>query len=242
MTHFINITIPVFNEETSLATNVHRLLEFLQGKYANRFELVIIDNASTDGTLAIARDLQRYNSRVQVLHLDLKGRGRALKKAWLESRADILSYMDVDLSTDLGCFPPLIEPLESGRADLCAGSRLSKASETRRGLRREIISRCYNLIIRALFQVRFSDAQCGFKALTRRAADSLLPFVEDDSWFFDTELLLLAERRRYVICDLPVKWQDDPDSRVKIIKTAIDDISGLLRLRHAFKKEDNSKI
>jgi hypothetical protein len=169
-----------------------------------------------------------------VLHLDEKGRGRAVKTAWNESKADILSYMDCDLSTDLAAFPPLIESMISGRFDVAVGSRLLKPSLTTRGIRRETISRGYNLLIKASFHTKFSDAQCGFKAITKRAAQELLPLVEDNGWFMDTELLILAEKLGYRIFDLPVRWKDDPDTRVKIWSTAIEDIRGLLRLRRNF--------
>ena len=238
MSLLINVTIPVFNEQTCLAKNVRQVVAFLDGRYGGRYELVIADNASTDQTFQIALELERTYTCIRVVHLDLKGRGRALRTSWMKSRADILSYMDVDLSTDLSFFPRLIEPLASGTADLCVGSRLLEPSYTTRGLKREVLSRCYNSLVRTLFRAGFSDAQCGFKALTRRSANELLPLVVDKSWFFDTELLLLAERLGHRIYDLPVRWRDDLDSRVKIFRTARDDIWGLLRLRLAFIKED----
>ncbi|MEX2088422.1 MAG: glycosyltransferase, partial [Bacteroidota bacterium] len=167
-------------------------------------------------------------------HLDQKGRGRALKKVWSESRADILSYMDVDLSSNLYAFPPLVEALISGGFDIGIGSRLLKASTTRRSLKREVVSRTYNLLVKAFFFTKFSDAQCGFKAITKEAAGRLLPNVEDTGWFFDTELLVIAEKSGYRIFDLPVSWVEDLDSRVKIVRTAMDDIQGLIRVRRGF--------
>jgi glycosyltransferase involved in cell wall biosynthesis len=241
MSFLVNVTIPVFNEEACLAGSIQRVVTFLNGSYRSCFEIVIADNASTDRTYAVARDMARQYACVRVLHLDTKGRGLALRTSWMESDADIVSYMDVDLSTDLDCFPRLIDPLLSGAADFCVGSRLLRQSLTTRGLKREIVSRVYNRLVKVLFHTTFSDAQCGFKALTRKAAMDLLPFVEDNSWFFDTELLLWAERKRYRIDDLPVRWKDDPDSRVKILQTAFEDIRGLLRVRHAFRVDDASK-
>jgi glycosyltransferase involved in cell wall biosynthesis len=235
MSHLINVTIPVFNEELVLAPNIQRLTSFLEGHFADQYELIIADNGSTDGTLPIARELERQYRSIRVLHIDQKGRGRALKKAWMESYADILSYMDVDLSTNIEFFPSLILPISSGAADICVGSRLLKSSATVRSIRREIISRCYNRLVKLLFRATFSDAQCGFKALSRPLADMLLPLVKDDGWFFDTELLLLSERMRYRICDLPVEWTEGRDSRVKIVNTAIKDLKGLWRLRRDFK-------
>ena len=230
---FINVTIPVYNEEKTLVKNVGRVALFLEMNCPPPFEIVIADNASTDRTWEFARRLQAQDERVRAVHLDEKGRGRAIKKVWKQSEADILSYMDCDLSTDLAAFPALIEALVNGGFELATGSRLLDGSRTVRGMKREIISRAYNLLIKALFRTKFSDAQCGFKAITRRTASEILPLVQDDCWFMDTELLILAEKHGRSIFDLPVRWMDDPDSRVKIWSTAFADIKGLIRLRRS---------
>lgn len=227
----VNITFPVYNEEAQVASSVRSLKRFLLEHCRFDVEIVIANNASTDGTLAIALEIERTDHAVRVVDLPLKGRGRALKQVWTQSKADILSYMDVDLSTDLSAFPPMIESLRSGEADLGTGSRLMKASQTTRSLKRQIISRSYNILIRAFFRTRFSDAQCGFKAITRRAADALLPWIEDTGWFFDTELMVSAEKLGYRIFDLPVTWVEDVDSRVRIISTAVADVRGLIRMK-----------
>jgi glycosyltransferase involved in cell wall biosynthesis len=229
--HYINVTIPAFNEEHILANSTARVAAFLAANCVHSSEILIANNASEDRTLEIAHQLKGQYSNVHVLHLGEKGRGRAIKRAWLESTADILCYMDVDLSTDLAFLPMLIEPLLSDRTDLAVGSRLLSPALTKRGFKREFISRSYNLLVKAFFRTRFSDAQCGFKAITREAASELLPLVEDQGWFFDTELLVLAEKLGYRIFDLPVRWTDDPDSRVKILRTALDDIRGMIRVR-----------
>ncbi len=233
-TTLVNVTVPVFNEETRLKASIPRLHEFLSEHCRFKFEIVIADNASTDRTLEIARSFVAEHGAVQVVHLDQKGRGRAVKKVWSESYADILSYMDVDLSTDLAAFPPLIETLISGGFDVAVGSRLLKPCLTTRGFKREFISRAYNLLIKLFFHTRFSDAQCGFKAITKAAASTLLPLVEDDGWFMDSELLILAERLGQRIFDLPVHWVDDSDSRVKLWTTAINDLRGLTRVKRNF--------
>ena len=227
----INVTLPVFNEERRLARSLPRLHAFLVAWGRFPFELVVADNGSTDHTLALARQLAREYSGVRVEHLELKGRGRALKQVWRASRADILSYMDVDLSTDLDAFPLLVAALVDGGYELAIGSRRLPASRTSRGWRREILSRGYMLLVKTLFRPSFSDAQCGFKALTGEAAAALLPLVVDDGWFMDTELLVLAERLGYRIGEVPVQWVDDPDSRVRLFSTALADLRGLLRLR-----------
>jgi glycosyltransferase involved in cell wall biosynthesis len=230
----VNVTIPVYNEEKILPPSIATLHDFLTKHARFDWEIVIANNASIDLTQEVAEGLARQYSGVRVIYLDLKGRGRALKKVWTESTADILSYMDVDLSTNLYALPPMIEALIGGGFEIGIGSRLLKASTTRRSFKREIISRGYNLLVKAFFATRFSDAQCGFKAITRRAADVLLPVIEDTGWFFDTELLVVAEKRGYRIFDLPVSWIEDLDSRVKIVRTAVDDIKGLIRVRRGF--------
>ncbi len=228
----VDVVIPVYNEEKDLEQSVTTLRQFLLGHVSYDWRIVVADNASTDRTLEIAKRLaQRYPGQVGYVHLDQKGRGRALRKAWTESDADIVSYMDVDLSTDLSAFPPLIDSLIGSEHDVAIGSRLKKGAQVARGLKREFISRTYNLIIRVMFWHHFSDAQCGFKAVTRRAVRDIVPLIKDQAWFFDSELLLLAERMGYRIAEVPVKWADDPDSRVKIASTAWEDIKGLFRVR-----------
>jgi len=227
---FINVTIPVYNEEKVLAENVAKVAVFLETKCPYACEITIANNASTDRTLEIARSLEVRLKGVRVLHLSERGRGRAVKTAWRDSQAGILSYMDVDLSTDLIAFLPLVEALATGGFDLAVGSRVLEKSETTRSIKREFISRCYNLLIKRMFRSRFSDAQCGFKAITRETAAVVLPLVEDNGWFMDTELLVTAEDLGYSIFDLPVRWVEDSDTRVQLLSTALQDLRGLLRL------------
>ena len=227
----IDIVIPVLNEERTLALTVGALREYLPSAISNPWRIVVADNGSEDGTLEIARRLSEENSDVAWIRLEQRGRGRALRRAWLESDADLVSYMDVDLSTDLSAVAPMVKALEEGY-DLAVGSRLAKGARVyRRTLKREVISRSYNLLIKGMFFSSFSDAQCGFKGLTRKAAQALVPNVKDTGWFFDTELLLLAEKRGFHIKDIPVSWTDDPDTRVKVVSTAWGDVKGLMRLR-----------
>ena len=230
----IDVVIPVYNEERVLERSVATLHDFLAAQLPAQWRIVIADNASIDGTLAAAQALAERFERVEALHLDQKGRGRALRAAWLGSRADVVSYMDVDLSTDLNAFPPMIHALVNDGFAVATGRRLGPGARVeQRALKREVTSRGYNLIIKAMFRTRFTDAQCGFKALTRRAADALLPLVQNNEWFFDTELLILAEKKGYPIKQVPVHWVDDPDTRVKIVSTALEDLRGLWRLKKA---------
>ena len=229
----LDVVVPVYNEELDLPRSVARLHDYLSSQVPMSFRITIADNASTDRTAAIADELARQHPQVRAVHLGQKGRGRALKQVWLDSDADVLVYMDVDLSTDLSALLPLVAPLVSGHSDLAIGTRLHRGSRVIRGPKREFISRCYNLILRGTLAARFSDAQCGFKAIRRNVAQQLLPLVQDTGWFFDTELLVLAERSGLRIHEVPVDWTDDPDSRVDIAQTAKDDLRGVWRVGRA---------
>ena len=232
----LDVVIPVYNEEKDLDPCVRRLHAYLCEVVPYRYRITVADNASTDGTLAIARRLADEISEVEVHHLDQKGRGRALNAVWSSSDAQVLAYMDVDLSTDLAALLPLVAPLISGHSDLAIGSRLARGARVVRGSKREFVSRCYNLILRGTLAAKFSDAQCGFKAIRADVARRLLPLVEDGGWFFDTELLVLAERSGLRIHEVPVDWIDDPDSSVDIVGTATADLKGVARMLRAFAK------
>jgi glycosyltransferase involved in cell wall biosynthesis len=227
----VDIVIPVHNEERDLVPSVRRLYAYLEDRFPFPTTITIVDNASTDATWPIAEYLASELPNVRAIHLDAKGRGRALRTAWLASQASIVAYMDVDLSTDLDALLPLVAPLISGHSDVAIGSRLARGARVRRGPKRELISRAYNFLLHLGLGATFTDAQCGFKAITAVAARRLIPAVEDQAWFFDTELLVLAQRAGMRIHEVPVDWVDDPDSRVDIAKTAIDDLRGILRLR-----------
>ena len=226
----VEIVVPVYNEEVALPGSIGRLHAFLSAELPFTWRILIADNASTDRTLEIARRLAASLDGVEVLHLTQKGRGRALRAAWIGSDADVVAYMDVDLSTDLNGLLPLVAPLLSGHSDVAIGSRLARGAQVQRGPKREVISRSYNAILKTALRARFTDAQCGFKALRADVAKELLPDVRDQEWFFDTELLVLAQRRRMRIHEVPVDWVDDPDSRVDIVHTAVEDLRGVARL------------
>jgi glycosyltransferase involved in cell wall biosynthesis len=226
----VDIVVPVKNEERVLATSITRLVMYLRDAFPFTARVTIADNGSTDSTWLVARSLEDEFAEVRAVHLDLPGRGRALHEVWSASDAELLAYMDVDLSTDLNALLPLVAPLLSGHSDLAIGTRLARGSRVVRGPKREIISRCYNLLLRIALRVRFSDAQCGFKAIRASQARQLLPLVADRGWFFDTELLVLAERAGLRIHEVPVDWTDDTDSRVHIIDTALRDLRGMARV------------
>jgi glycosyltransferase involved in cell wall biosynthesis len=229
----VDIMIPVYNEERALPGCVRVLHEFLTEQFPLSWTIVVVDNASTDDTLAVARTLAEQLDRVEVRHLDRKGRGLALRETWQASTAEIVVYMDVDLSTGLDALLPLVAPLVNGHSDISIGSRLAPGARTIRGPKREFVSRCYNGLIRLTHGARFSDAQCGFKAARTDVIRGLLAHVEDESWFFDTELLLLAEHNGLRMHEVPVDWVEDVDSRVDVRGTALADIRGLIRVARA---------
>ncbi|MFF4405053.1 glycosyltransferase [Streptomyces sp. NPDC001404] len=229
----LDVVVPVYNEEDDLEACVRRLHAHLTATFPYGFRITVADNASTDRTPEVAARLDDAIEEVSAVRLEQKGRGRALRTVWSLSDAPVLAYMDVDLSTDLNALLPLVAPLISGHSDLAIGTRLAGGSRVVRGPKREFISRAYNLVLRTGLAARFSDAQCGFKAIRKDAAEALLPLVEDTGWFFDTELLVLAERAGMRIHEVPVDWVDDPDSSVHIVRTATDDLRGVWRIGRA---------
>lgn len=230
----VDIVVPVYDEEVALAPSIERLHAFLTDSFPFTWRITVADNGSTDGTWLAATRLARDLTDVTAIHLERKGRGLALRSAWSTSDAHVVAYMDVDLSTDLDALLPLVAPLLSGHSDLAIGSRLAPGSSVARGPKRELISRTYNLILRTVLATRVRDAQCGFKAVRADVARRLLPGVEDDGWFFDTELLVLAEHNGLRIHEVPVDWIDDTDSRVRVTKTALDDLRGTVRMARTF--------
>lgn len=228
----VDLVIPVYNEAHVLRQSVETTLAAVAAWPRHEWRVLVADNASTDGTLEVAQELERMHpGRVAALHIPAKGRGLALRIAWLTSTADVMAYMDVDLSTDLDHLPALIDPIADGEADLSYGTRLHPDSATRRSFRRTFVSKAYVFILRRLAGLRVTDAQCGFKAVSREAARALLPLVQDTQWFFDSELLLIAQRNGYRLREVPVRWVEDADSRVRIVRTATEDLRGIWRLR-----------
>ncbi len=239
----VDIALPVLNEERTLEKNVRRLLADVAIRTEFDCCLSIVDNGSSDHSWEVASALAHTESNVRALRLGQRGRGGALKAAWLSSSADIMAYMDIDLSTDLDALRPVLDPIAAGTTDISIGSRLFPGSEVTRGARREIISHLYNLIARSALRYHVRDAQCGFKAVSRHVALTIAPLVEDDSWFFDTELLVLAWRSGLRINEVPVRWVEDDDSRVRIVSTAIDDLRGIWRLmRSTYRNRTTSSV
>ena len=227
----LDIVLPVYNEEHVLERSVRALHAFVSDNLNHEWRIVIADNGSSDGTFALAQRLEQELPGVVVRHIPEAGRGRALTRAWLDSEAEVLSYMDIDLSTDLEAFPRLVNAVSSRQFDVATGTRLGPGAETTRSLKREVLSRAFVLMINRLFNVSLRDTQCGFKAVSRDAARKLLPLIQDTGWFWDTELLLLAAKGGWNVTSIPVRWVEDPDSRVRVISTVWRDLKGLGRMR-----------
>jgi glycosyltransferase involved in cell wall biosynthesis len=227
----IDLVLPVYNEQHVLARSVEAVLAFVDGHAEHQWRVIVANNASTDRTLDVAQELeQRHPGRVIAHHVPVKGRGIALRSTWLTSDADVCAYMDVDLATDLQHLPELVDPIARGEADLAYGTRLHARSQTTRGVKRTFTSRAYVFILNRT-GLHVTDAQCGFKAISREAARALVPLVRDTQWFFDSELLWIAQENGYRMREVPVRWVDDPDSRVRIVRTAAEDLRGIWRLR-----------
>jgi len=227
----VDVVLPILNEEHVLERSVRALHLFLADNLLHDWRIVIADNGSTDGSLAVARGLEARLTEVVVIHIPEAGRGRALSRAWLSGEADVYAYMDIDLSTDLEAFPRLVNAVASQGVDLASGTRLGPGSETTRSLKREVLSRGFVFLTNLLFRTRLRDTQCGFKAISRACAERLLPLTVDTGWFWDTELMLLAAKGGWRIAFVPVRWLEDTDSRVKVASTAWRDLMGLARLR-----------
>ncbi|RZQ61075.1 bifunctional glycosyltransferase family 2/GtrA family protein [Amycolatopsis suaedae] len=229
-TGLTEIVIPIYNEEEVLSASVHRLDAYLTENFPYPYRITIADNGSTDGSWEVATSLVAALPNVHAQRLEQKGRGRALRHVWSRSEADIVCYTDVDLSIDLDAFLPLVAPLLSGHSDLAIGTRYAQGSSVARSVKRAVLSRGYNFLLRSTMGARFSDAQCGFKAGRREIIQALLPAVDDNKWFFDTELLLVAQRHGLRIHEVPVDCLDDPNSSVDLVRTAYDDVRGMARV------------
>ncbi len=226
----LDVTIPVLNEEQAIVSSLGTLASYLDTQCSYDWYITVVDNGSTDRTFDLASSFAAANPRTRVLRLDQRGRGRALKHAWSTSMGDVVAYMDVDLSTGLDSLPSLVDPIFEGHCEVSIGSRLASGAEITRSVKREVISRTYNIIARSFLHYGIVDAQCGFKAIRTSLARELIPKIEDNGWFFDTELLARAYRAGVRINEVPVRWVEDCDSRVRIVKTAVDDLAGIWRL------------
>lgn len=231
----IEIVLPVFNEAHVLRQSVQRVLEFVSQFSEYQWMLTIAENGSTDSTAEIAAELADDYEAVLAISIDGKGRGRALKHVWRHSPADFSMYMDIDLSTQLSAIPEALAALQAGN-DLVVGSRFHRDSKVSRGVLRGITSRCYRCMARICLQSRCDDPQCGFKAIRVGTVSTLLDCVQSERWFFDTELLYLAELASMRIATIPITWVEDKDTRVRILPTTRELVFGLIRMRRSRSK------
>ena len=228
----VEITVPVYNEEKELEENISTLYSFCDKNLTKyNWHITIADNASTDNTPVIASTISKKNSKILSFRLEQKGRGRAVKRVWSQSKCDYCVYMDLDLSTDLVHLPNILRKLEAGY-DVAIGSRLAKGARVEgRTFIRELTSRTLNFFfIQFFFHTHFADAQCGFKGVTRKVVENLIPKVKDNEWFFDGELLIIDEKSGYKIYEEPVHWVDNPGSTVRLISTIWGDLMSIKRL------------
>lgn len=239
------VVIPTLNEATVIEKNLQTVILSFSSLLKNyEWQILVADNGSTDDTVALVQKLAAAEPKLTVWHTDKKGRGQALRTVWLNNEADIYAYMDADLATDLAFVPLLFQTLD--KADIAIGTRLQKKSKTSRSFFRELSSRVYNTLVRQIISLKISDTQCGFKAIKKEVAQKILPLTTHEGWFFDTELLALANLFSFKIKELPVQWNETPDGRrkssVKVLATAWDDIVHLIKLRKKIRQLKKSLI
>lgn len=238
----IDFCLPAYNEEKILKNNVLKLLNYLKTQNFNfRWRIVIVVNGSSDNSFALAEKLSfAYPGEIIALNIISPGRGNALKKTWLQSTADILIYMDIDLSSSLENIADLLAPLIENKADLTIGSRLMPEAKIKRSFFRELNSRGYNFLAKIILGHKFSDLQCGFKAVKKETFLKILPYLKDDKWFFDTELIILTNFFHYKIKEVPIKWEErqynQGKSKVKVIRDVTKFIVNLIKLKFRLRK------
>ena len=235
----INIIIPLYNEGKIIAKTIETLIHFLaQSGFPYEYVITLANNASTDNSLMVCEELTRKFRQVRILDLTGKGKGRAIRAAWTTAEAEILTFMDADLSSDLSFFRSLIDAVVVEGYDLATGNRLGKNSKIiNRRFLRSVASRLYNIFIRVLFKTSISDHQCGFKAMSKQAFFSVAPLLEDNAWFFDTELIVMARQQGLKIKPIDIMWSDNTDSKVTLGRTSYEMFRAAWKLKKRLKQK-----
>ncbi|MBD3359736.1 MAG: glycosyltransferase [Candidatus Buchananbacteria bacterium] len=231
MDNKILLALPVYNEEKVLEKSVLKLYNYFKNNIKDDWQIVIVNNASIDKTKKVADSLAQKFLKVDSLNLEDKGRGNALKNVWQKYEADIYAYCDIDLATDIFAFKKLFNSIINGSANIAIGARYIKGSQTKRTLNRLIYSKVYIFLVRLFFPTKIKDFQCGFKAVDKKTVSEILPLVKDKEWFFDTELLLIAEKNDFKIKEIAVQWKENPETKVKFIRTIYDYIENLIKFK-----------
>ncbi|MFH0875070.1 MAG: glycosyltransferase [archaeon] len=231
MNKSIDIVLPVYNEEELLEYNTLKLHTHLSSFFKDyNWKIIIAENGSNDQTFRIAKKLCKKYSNISCFHLKTKGRGFALRNAWTDSKADIVCYMDIDLSTDLSHLKDLISSV-GAKYTAATGSRLSNLSKVSRPIYRSFLSKSYNFLVRLILKTKIMDLGCGFKAAKRELIVPLFKSVKSNDWFFDAELFLLIEKKEYSIKQIPVKWMHGAKSKVKLTSIISEYMKSIIRMR-----------
>ena len=233
----VEICLPIYNEEKILEKNVNTLINYcLEKNFGFDWKIVIVINGSKDGSLKISQSLkEKFPALIDYVNFEDPGRGQALKKYWGKSEADIVTYMDIDLAVSLNHLDDLIWQIIEDQTDLTIGSRLLPESKIKRSFIRELSSQTYNFLSRVILGHNFSDMQCGFKAIRKKSLEKIIEHLQEQKWFFDTELILFAKQNGLRIKELPVDWSenryDERKSKVNLLKDSLKFFYNLIRLK-----------
>ena len=227
------VVIPSYNEEEILEKNTIEVYNFLKKNIKDyRWRIIISDNCSLDRTLDLAKRLSKRYKNISYVHMNKRSKSLAIKKIWLAEEADVYMYMDADLSTDLKHIPDLLLGIEKGN-DLVTGSRTSEESKTSRNFNRHIISLALILMLKILFSTSLSDFQCGFKAINKKIRNNILPKMKaTEHGFMDAEMLIVAHKKGYKVLEVPVIWQDERESRIKVFAGIFDALKNMLKIKY----------
>lgn len=243
----IDVLLPIYNEEKILDANIRLLFGYCQHHLAGDWQLMLIINGSVDQSLTIAENLAQEFEQIKIINLPTGGKGQALKTGLQYSTAEVAVYMDIDLAVALSALPPLISLVAENKGALAIGSRLLPASQTERSWLRNYSSKLYNWLANTLLRCQISDWQCGFKAMNLDVRQAVVPLIQDNYWFFDTELIALAQKNNLRIAELPVSWSENRyavrQSKIRPIRDGFIFLKNLWQLKKRLKNlKESSKL